>query len=108
EGGPGDDTCFVDDAGDLVLEAAGQGRDTVYATLSYTLAADASVEVLAPQNNTLTSALNFTGNNLAQLIYGNAGANTLNGGGGADVLIGLGGNDTYFVSDASVLVLEAA
>src|SRR6185436_18621935 len=86
----------------------GQGRDIVYATVSYTLAADSEVDVLATQNNTLTAAINFTGNNLAQLIYGNAGANTLNGGGGADTLIGLGGNDTYIINDASAVVLEGA
>jgi Ca2+-binding RTX toxin-like protein len=35
-----------------------------------------------------------TGNNLANIIYGNAGSNTLNGG-GADQINGQGGEDTF-------------
>jgi trimeric autotransporter adhesin len=46
-GGLGNDTYFVDDPGDIVLENANEGSDAVFATVSYTL--PASVETLVLQ-----------------------------------------------------------
>ncbi len=89
-GGAGNDTYIVDNAGDLVTEAAAAGTDTVKTTLaSYTL--DANVE-----NLTFNAFGDFagTGNGLNNAITGGAGADTLNGGGGNDSLKGLAGNDT--------------
>jgi len=107
-GGPGNDTHVVDDAGDMVIEAAGEGTDTVYASVSYALAAGASVEVLAARDNSLTTAMNLTGNEFANTILGNNGANTIDGGAGADVMAGYGGNDIYIVDNGLDLVLEGA
>ena len=62
------------------------------------------------ENLTLTgtSAINGTGNTLANVITGNSGANTLDGGTGADTLIGGGGNDIYTVDNTGDVVTEVA
>ena len=106
-GGLGDDTYFVDVAGDVVVEAAGEGFDQVYAFANYALTAGSSVEVLGTANAASTAALILTGNEFGQQIFGNAGANALTGGGGQDALYGGGGDDFYFVEGDDVLV-EAA
>ena len=86
----GNDTYVVDNAGDVVIEAAGQGTDRVLAQVSYTLALN--VETL---QLTTGKALNGTGNAQANTLIGNTGVNTLDGRGGADILTGGGGNDTF-------------
>ena len=96
-GGAGSDTYLVDDGGDLIVEASGEGTyDLVMASVNYTLAVN--VEAL-----TLTgSAVTGTGNGSANTIIGTSGANllkglagndTLQGGGGDDQLVGGTGND---------------
>lgn len=107
-GGAGDDVYLFVDGPDTVVESANMGRDVIYTPASYTLAAGVHVEVLAPIGYSGTTPLALTGNELAQIIYGNAGDNLLAGGGGADTLVGLGGNDTYFVTSGSEAIIEAA
>ncbi|MFI0843847.1 calcium-binding protein [Mesorhizobium sp. IMUNJ 23232] len=107
-GAAGNDTYFVDNAKDVIVEAAGKGNDTVAANTSYVLAAGADVETLRTTSNGGTSAINLTGNDFAQTIIGNAGANVLKGGGGADTMQGLGGNDVYSVDNAKDVVIEGA
>lgn len=88
-GGGGSDTYVVDNPGDVVVEPAGQGRDLVRSSVSYTLGA--SVEDL-----TLTgAAVRATGNALANVVSGNSGANLLDGGAGKDTLKGLAGADNF-------------
>jgi serralysin len=87
-GGIGNDIYVVDESGDVVIENAGEGVDTVMSGINYTLGANL-------ENLTLTgSAVSGTGNAAANTISGNALSNMLNGGGGADILIDTKGNDT--------------
>lgn len=88
-GGYGDDVYVVHSASDIVDENGGQGYDTVETYLSYTLGAGAEALILLG-----AAPLSGSGNNLDNVIEGNAGANALNGGDGNDTIEGGGGNDT--------------
>lgn len=100
-GGAGDDTYIVDNAGDVLTENSGEGIDLVQSSVSFTLGADF-------ENLTLTGSggINATGNDLDNLIIGNAGNNNIDGGIGADTLMGGDGGDTYTVDDAGDTVIE--
>jgi Ca2+-binding RTX toxin-like protein len=96
----GNDTYVVDNAADMVKEAAGAGNDTVLASVSYKLGAGQSIETLQTTNSAGTGAINLTGNELNQAIIGNAGMNFINGDGGNDTLTGEGGTDTFVFNTA--------
>lgn len=87
-GGTGDDTYFVQAKSDRVIELAGEGYDTVYTTVSHTLAAE--VEALSVLGGAKVSA---KGNALANTIFGGSGNCTLDGAGGADYIVGSTGKD---------------
>ena len=80
-----------DDNPTLIIENAGEGRDTVLSDVNFAL--PDNVEDL-----TLTgsSAVNGTGNALNNTLTGNDAANVLIGESGADILIGSGGADRLF------------
>ncbi len=85
-GGAGDDVYRVDNAGDVVTEQANEGVDRVNSSLTYTLGANV-------ENMTLigASAINGTGNELANTLTGNSAANVLTGGAGDDLyVVGVG------------------
>ncbi|WP_300116869.1 hypothetical protein [Sphingobium sp.] len=129
-GGAGNDTYVVDNVGDMVVEKAGAGFDTVNSSISYTLAAN--VESLRLID--VTGAVDAHGNNgnnwLNALwvdaepaagtmirLYGEGGndnligsryGDLLDGGTGADKMTGGNGNDTYVVDNASDIVVEKA
>ena len=85
----GDDSYYVDNAGDVVVEAAGAGFEQVFASVSYALTDNV-------ENLTLTGtqAIDGTGNALNNVITGNANNNVISGGAGGDILSGGAGNDT--------------
>ncbi len=104
-GGTGDDRYYVDSIGDQVIEEAGGGNDTVYASVSYSLASGPEVETL--RANAGIVGLTLAGNEFANTLVGNAGNDRLDGGGGLDVLSGGSGNDIYFVDNAADRAIEA-
>ncbi len=87
-GGAGNDTYVVENAGDRVVENAGEGTDTVQSSVTYTLADNV-------ENLTLTggTSINGSGNALDNVITGNTGNNQLSGLDGNDTLVGGAGND---------------
>jgi Ca2+-binding RTX toxin-like protein len=93
-GGEGSDRFYVDDPLDLVIEAADDGSDTIYASTSYTLRAYQSVEGLRAESETATTAMTLIGNELGQYVVGNDGINVLIGNAGSDRIFGLSGADT--------------
>ncbi|WP_085317639.1 beta strand repeat-containing protein [Derxia lacustris] len=102
EGRGGDDTYFVDNAGDVVIEAADGGSDAIVSSVSQTLGAEVENLFLVGSD-----AIAGSGNAADNLIVGNAAGNALAGNGGADTLVGEGGDDSYSV-DALDTVVEAA
>lgn len=97
-GGVGNDIMIVDNADDVVVELAGEGNDTVKASVDYTLATGSSVEKMY---STSSSGVSLAGNELANSLFGNAGNDILDGAGGADRLTGGAGNDTFVFKSVS-------
>ncbi len=87
-GGAGNDSYYVDHKFDKVFENADEGNDTVFAYKSYTLGAN--VENLTLLGKT---GLTAVGNELDNIIRGNAGPNRIFGGAGNDIIAGGQGPD---------------
>lgn len=89
-GGDGNDTYVVDKAGDIIIEQANEGTDSVQSTASYALSDNIENLSLLGKSN-----INATGNELDNLIVGNRGKNIIIGGDGDDTLTGGLGSDTF-------------
>ncbi|OYT94647.1 MAG: hypothetical protein CFE49_17055, partial [Pseudomonas sp. PGPPP3] len=100
-GGLGDDTYVVDNVGDLPVEIAGQGIDTVRSSVSWTLGT--AFENLILTGSASVDAIGHAGNNT---ITGNSGANTIVSGGGADTLSGGAGADSFYVNNLGYTSLD--
>lgn len=87
EGGLGDDWYIVNDTTDVITEYAGEGTDTVFTRVSYTLLGE--LENIAASG---TAAVALTGNTKDNVLDGSQ--QTV----GVDTLIGGAGNDTYILS----------
>ena len=115
DGGDGNDTYFVNNSGDQVIEAAGGGIDTVFASASWTMAAGQEIENLRVATG--AGGLTLTGNEFSNSLFGGVGNDTLDGGGGddrlysgsgVDVLIGGTGNDAFYVNNSADQVIKAS
>lgn len=118
-GGTGSDSYVVGDAGDVVIEHAGEGVDLVETVLvSYTLGANIDhltylgTAQFAGTGNDLANRI--TGGNLANslsgltgddTLQGKAGSDILNGGLGADLVNGGTGVDTATYQTATAAVI---
>ncbi|WP_188128349.1 S8 family serine peptidase, partial [Propionispora hippei] len=100
-GGAGNDTYVVNNAGDLVIENAGEGTDTVQSSITYMLG-----DYVENLTLTGTGRINGTGNTLNNVLIGNDGGNVLDGGEGADTLIGGRGSNIYIVDNVNDVVIE--
>ena len=107
-GGLGDDTYYVDNAGDVVVEQPGGGIDHVIVAFPYlpwtTYVLSANVENLTLSDSPLAwlpYPINGTGNGLDNVLIGNSSANKLTGLAGADTLVGGLGADRFVYLSAS-------
>nr|MBA2771892.1 M10 family metallopeptidase C-terminal domain-containing protein [Sphingomonas sp.] len=96
-GGTGNDIYVVENVGDVVTEAAGEGIDLVKSSLSYTLGDNVErltligTGAISGAGNARNNAI--TGNSAANELRGERGNDRLSGGGGADDINGGIGND---------------
>ena len=120
-GGTGNDTYVVDSAGDVVVEAAGEGTDRVYAYVNYTLGANVENLTLSsarrPAGPATTSTMSSTAtatptpcpdSPATTPCTGMTATIPLDGGAGNDTMAGGTGDDTYVVDSAGDVVSEAA
>lgn len=89
-GGEGNDLYFVTTRGDLTVEQANAGMDSVFSSISWDLAEH--IEVLKLQGSADIYAKGNAENNV---MVGNSGANLLDGGLGINKLTGGLGDDRY-------------
>ncbi|MBL6458524.1 hypothetical protein JMJ55_24610 [Belnapia sp. T6] len=109
-GGAGNDVYRADTSADRVLEAPGNGTDTVMAGIpGGGFALPENVEALVLLGPTLFGRGNAGDNSLigstsANWLLGGAGADTLDGGGGNDTLFGGEGADLFLIGHGASLI----
>jgi len=99
-GGQGDDFYYVGTFGDLVVENAGEGNDTVSSYMvSYVLPNDVETLIHTRTTGTQTGTANdmdnvMSGAGADDVFYGQGGNDSISGGNGSDTLYGGTGNDS--------------
>ncbi|MEO6091918.1 MAG: right-handed parallel beta-helix repeat-containing protein [Novosphingobium sp.] len=104
EGGTGNDIYTVYSAADVVVENPGEGTDTIYTFVDYTLPANVeSIKAFAAGITVHGNAGNnfVTGVAGGNTLYGEAGDDTVQGNSGNDLLFGNDGNDRLFGNDGN-------
>ncbi len=97
-GGAGDDSFVVNNTGDAVQEAFGEGNDKVVSSVTYTLPTKVESLVLKAGAGAIHGVGNafdnvIAGNEAANTLRGEAGKDTISGGAGQDLLVGGPGRD---------------
>ena len=106
-GGADNDAYYVDNAGDIVWEYAGEGTgDYVIASASYALTAGSEIEQLQVDSSVGTAAINLTGNEFNNFIFGSDWRQRHQWRRGADYMSGWRGNDTYIVDNLGDTLFE--
>lgn len=97
-GGTGDD-YYIYDSGDVIIENAGEGIDTLQTAIATTLSGEyAHIDNLVLVG---TGNISGAGNSLDNTISGNDSSNTLFGNGGRDTLTGGAGIDVFRLNGIS-------
>ncbi len=115
-GGLGDDAYFIDNVGDVVTEAAGDGNgssDVINSSIALTNVANVEKLFLTGSANLSATGLNsqadwLVGNTGSNTLSGLGGDDILDGGAGIDILIGGEGDDQYHIDNTADSVVEAA
>ena len=102
-GGTGNETFLVSDPSTVIQVAAGQGHDTVFSSITYTVPTNVSVLTL-----TGTASLQATGNAGSDTITANSGNDTLIAGTGVATLVGGSGSDTFIVNNVADVVQDTS
>ncbi len=94
--GAGNDTFMVNNSADLISMSSVNADNVVKSSVSYVL--PANLLSLAGAGST---AINLTGNSLADTITANSGNDTLTSGSGVDTLVGGAGNVTFVINNGA-------
>jgi Ca2+-binding RTX toxin-like protein len=111
-GGEGSTVYVIDNVGDKITETGpGSDEDKIVINRSVDLSDTTGLNAqffgaIEDVQLTGTAALNVTGDEKSNFLYGNAGANILDGNGGSDFLSGGAGNDTYILHEGFNDIIE--
>jgi len=102
-GGLGDDVYYVNNSWDMIVEKSGEGYDTVFSSVNFTLQNKPNIEELVLTGSTAIYAQGNAGDNT---LVANDIGDRLDGGLGADRMIGGKGDDIFYVENIGDLVIE--
>lgn len=107
EGGKGSDLYYVRSLNDVVVEAAGEGLDSVIlSSKSYDHSKLANIEIIRYDIAGTAGSDRLDGGAHDDTLKGGDGSDVLNGGAGIDWMIGGTGDDVYYMTPNDVIVEE--